>query len=164
MKKPPIIVMAVLALLLTACGTSETMETVADEILQPVSAEMRQIYLELPSEAASPTVESGSDRLYQCETYEIYVQTLAAGDLNATIQTLSGYGRDALTVMQTRKDGYDCYRFVWASAGESGDMVGQGMILSDSSYHYCVSVLGDADRAVENQIHWDSLFDSFTLA
>lgn len=163
MKKTPIIAIAVIALLLSGCGAQETMETVSDEILQPVSAEIRQIYLELPSEAASPTVESGSDRLYQCETYEIYVQTLEGGDLNATIQTLSGYDRDNLTVMQTRKDGYDCYKFVWASAGEAGDVVGRGMILSDGSYHYCVSVLGDAACAAENQVHWDSLFDSFTL-
>lgn len=164
MKKTRIIAITVLALLLTGCGAQETMETISDEILQPVSAEMRQIYLELPSEAASPTVESGSDRLYQCETYEIYVQTLAAGDLNATIQTLSGYDRDSLTVMQTLKDGFDCYKFVWASAGEEGDLVGRCMILSDGSYHYCVSILGDADCAAENQIHWDTLFDSFTLA
>lgn len=162
MKKTKVII-AVLALLLSGCGAQETAETIADEILQPVSAQMRQIWLELPSEAASPTVESGSDRLYQCETYEIYVQTLEGGDLNATIQALSGYDRDSLTVMQTRKDGFDCYEFVWASVGEAGDLVGRGMILSDGSYHYCVSILGDAACAAENQIYWDTLFDSFAL-
>lgn len=163
MKKMRIAV-AVLALLLCGCGAEETVETISDEILQPVAVEKRQIYLELPAEAASPTVVSGSDRLYQCETYDIRVQILEAGDLNATIQTLSGYEKDSLTVMQTLKDGYDCYEFVWACAGESGDMVGKAMILSDGSYHYCVSVLGDAACAAENKIYWDGLLDSFTLA
>lgn len=163
MKKTRILI-GLLALLLCACGSEETLETVSDEIVQPVSAEMRQIYLELPAEAASPAVESGADRLYQCETYDIRVQTLEGGDLDKTIQTLSGYPRDSLTVMQTLKDGWDCYEFVWVSAGEDGDLVGRAMILSDGSYHYCVSVLGEAACMLENQVHWDGLFDSFTLA
>lgn len=154
---------AILALLLSGCGAEETMETIADEIVTPVSAQIRDIYLELPGEAASPAVESGSDRLYQCETYDIRVQTMTGGDLNATILTLSGYAREDLTVMQTRKDGYDCYSFAWACVGESGDMVGRAMILSDGTYHYCVSILGDADFASENQVYWQDIFDSFTL-
>lgn len=158
------IVAAVFALLLCGCGTEETIETISDEIVRPVSAHMQQIYLELPAEAASPTVESGSDRLYQCETYEIRVQTMDCGDLNATIQTLSGYEKDSLTVLETRKDGYDSYEFVWASAGETGDQVGRGMILCDGHYHYCVSVLGDAACARENRVYWEELFDSFSLS
>lgn len=152
------------ALMLSGCGAEETMETVADEIVTPVSAQMRQIHLELPAEAASPTVVSGADRLYQCETYEIYVQTLEGGDLNETIQTLCGYEKEDLTVMQTQKDGFDCFEFVWASVGETGDQMGRAMILSDGSYHYCVSVLGDAAWAQENQICWVDLFRSFTLS
>ena len=153
-----------LALLLSGCGAEETLETIADEIVTPASAQMRQISLVLPAEAASPTVESGSDRLYQCETYDIRVQILEGGDLNRTILALSGYEKDSLTVMQTLKDGLDCYEFVWASAGEAGDQVGRAMILSDGSYHYCVSVLGDAAWVAENQVYWGELFDSFTLA
>ena len=151
------------ALLLAGCGAEETLETITDEIVTPVSAQVREIYLELPAEAASPTVESGGDRLYQCQNYEIYVQTLPGGDLNGTIQTLCGYEKEDLTVMQTQKDGYDCYEFVWAAMGDSGDLVGRAMILSDGSYHYCVSVLGDADWTLENQIYWGDLFNSFTL-
>lgn len=154
---------ALFALLLCACGSEETMETISDEILQPVSAQMRQIYLELPGEAASPAVESGADRLYQCDTYDIRVQTLEGGDLDRTIRTLSGYGRDSLTVMETLRDGWNCYEFVWASAGESGDLVGQAMVLSDGCYHYCVSVLGDAACSRENQVCWQELFGSFSL-
>ena len=158
------IAVVILALLLAGCGAGETMETVSDEILQPVSAEMRQIYLELPAEAASPAVESGADRLYQCASYDIRVQTLAGGDLDRTIRTLSGYSRDSLTVLETTRDGWDCYEFVWASAGESGDQVGRAMVISDGSYHYCVSVLGEADCMQENRIHWDGMFASFGLA
>ena len=155
---------ALLALCLCACGAEETLETVSDEIVQPVAAQMQQIYLELPGEAASPAVESGADRLYQCETYDIRVQTLAGGDLNNTIRELTGYQRESLTVMHSVRDHLDCYEFVWASAGEDGDLVGRAMILDDGSYHYCVSVLGDADWASENQVYWEEIFDSFRLS
>ena len=162
MKKTRILA-GLFALLLCACGTEETVETISDEILQPVSAEMRQIYLELPGEAASPAVESGADRLYQCDTYDIRVQTLLGGDLNRTVQILSGYDRGHLTVLERERDGWECFDFVWASAGEQGDQVGRARILSDGNYHYCVSVLGDAAWAAENRVYWDGLFDSFEL-
>lgn len=158
------IILLIPVLLLCGCRAQETMETLADEILVPAAAEMHQILVVLPSQAASPTVESGADRLYQCDTYDIRVQTMEGGDLNATLQTLSGYERDALTVMEREKDGYACYEFVWVSAGETGELVGRGMILDDGNYHYCVSVLGDADWTVENQVYYQELFDSFTLS
>ena len=153
-----------LALLLTGCGAEETMETVADEILQSVTAEMHQIYLELPAQAASPAVESDADRLYQCDTYDIRVQTLAGGDLNRTVRSLSGYDRESLTILKTVRDGWECYEFVWASAGECGVQVGRAMVICDGSYHYCVSVLGDADCMQENRLPWDDMFASFRLA
>ena len=50
------------------------------------------------------------------------------------------------------------------SAGETGDLVGRGMILDDGSYHYCLTVLAEADKAAENQAFWDSMFQTFRLA
>ena len=43
-----------LLLLLSGCGAAETMETVSDEMAAPVMAQPKQIYVELPGEAASP--------------------------------------------------------------------------------------------------------------
>lgn len=157
-------VILLLSLLLAGCGSEETFETVADEALQPALAQCREIILQLPEEAASPAVESGSDRLYQCKSYDISVQVLEGGNLGQTIRTLSGYEAESLTVLQTRRDDFDCYTFVWASAGEAGDLVGRGLVLSDGSWHYCVSVLGDAAHARDNQVYWDEMFRSVTLS
>lgn len=162
MKKCMILVLSLL-LMLSGCGAQETMETVSDTMDTPVMAQMREISLALPEEAASPTVESDSQRLYLCEDYEITVQILDGGDLNQTVKTLSGYDRDVLTVMSTRKDNLDSHEFVWACTGEEGDLVGRAMILDDGSYHYCVSILGDAQQALENKVLWDDMFQSFTL-
>lgn len=162
MKKCVIPILIILAML-SGCGTQETMETISDVEAAPVMAEMREISLVLPEEAASPTVESDSERLYLCEDYEITVQILDGGDLNQTVKTLSGYDRDALTVLATRKENLDCYEFVWASAGEQGELVGRAMILDDGCYHYCVSILGDSAQAMENKVLWNDMFRSFTL-
>lgn len=156
--------MSVLAMLLTGCAAETVMETVADEQAVPVMAQMREICLQLPEEAASPAVESDSGRLYICENYEISVQILDGGDLDRTMLELSGYDRDALTVMTTRQDNLNCYEFVWACAGEQGDQVGRAMVLDDGNYHYCVSVLGEAEAAAENRVFWEDMFGSFTLS
>lgn len=162
MKKCAILMLMIL-LMLSGCGAEETMETVSDVLDTPVMAQMREISLVLPEEAASPTVESDSERLYLCEDYEITVQILDGGDLNRTVKTLSGYDRDVLTVLSTRKENLDCYEFVWACAGEEGELVGRAMVLDDGDYHYCVSILGDAAQAVENKVLWDDMFRSFSL-
>ena len=163
MKKCAILILAVL-LMLSGCAAEETMETVSDVLDAPVMAQMREISLVLPEEAASPTVESDSERVYLCEDYEITVQILDGGNLDQTVKTLSGYERDVLTVVSTRKDNLDRHEFVWACAGEEGDLVGRAMILDDGCYHYCVCVLGEAEQAMENKVLWDDMFRSFTLA
>lgn len=163
MKKCWIISLSLL-LLLSGCGAAETMETVSDEMAAPVMAQPKQIYVELPGEAASPAVESDSGRLYLCGDYEISVQILDGGDLESTVRTLTGYEKDTLTVMETMRNELNCYEFVWYSAGETGDRVGQATILDDGSFHYCLSVLGDAEKAPGHQVFWDQMFQSFRLA
>lgn len=158
------IVGSLLGLLLAGCGAEETFETVADELAAPVLAEQRLIYVELPGEAASPAVESDAGRLYLCGDYDISVQTLEGGDLDGTLRALTGFGREDLTVMTTRRDGLDCYEFVFTSAGETGDLVGKGMILDDGCYHYCLTVLADAEKAADHQVFWEEMFMSFRLA
>ncbi len=161
MRKRLLILLPVL--LLAGCAAQDTFETVADEMVQPAMAQVREMSMELPSEAASPAVESDSGRLYLCEGYEISVQTFEAGDLNRTIQTISGYGREELTVMHRETEGVDRYEFVWASAGESGDRVGRAAILDDGNYHYVLTVLADAQIAHARYPDWLQMFSTFKL-
>lgn len=150
------------ALLLTGCGAVPTMETIADEWEIPVAARPREISLELPGEALSCAMESDTGRMYFGDSYEISVQTMAAGDLNATVEEITGFSRDGLTVMQTRNDDIKRWEFVWASAGEQGERLGRGVILDDGDYHYCLSVLQDAD-VTDCQIIWSEVFRTFDL-
>ena len=151
-------------LLLTGCGESETFETIADEQLLPAMAQPQEILVSLPGETAMPVVESDNGRFYLAGDYEIHIQTLEAGDLNRTVKTLSGFERDALTVMETEQDGMRRYEFVWSCAGENGDRLGRAVILDDGSYHYTMTVLRDADTTENTQIVWHDVFASFSLA
>ena len=153
----------ILPLLLCGCAAEETYETIADDIVQSVMAQPKEITVSLPDNAVAPVLESDSEQVYFCEDYEIVIETLSAGDLDATIQSVSGYSKENLTVMETEQDGVKRYDFVWASAGENGDMLGRAVILDDGSYHYCMSVLRDAATPETSQITWSTVFNSFAL-
>jgi len=150
--------------LLTGCGAEPALETIADELAEPVQAPVARIQVELPDEAALPAMESSESRLYLCEDYEILIQTLDGGDLEETVRTLTGYGTDKLTLVQTRQDGLRRYDFVWVSTGEKGEMVGRAVILDDGNYHYTMTVLHPAEDTENTQIVWRRVFESFSLA
>lgn len=157
-------VIALLALLLTGCGSEEVMETVADEWVVPVMAQPLQITVDLPGEAAMPVSESDSGRLYLCQDYEIALQTLSSGDLNATLQSVTGYGKEDLTILETLRSQMPCYEFTWTCAGETGDRIGQGILMDDGNYHYVMTALWDADKTESMQVVWSEVFSSFGLA
>ncbi len=111
------ILVGLLALLLCGCGAEETFETVSDVWAEETMAKPREVSVKLPGEAAVPAVEGDSGRMYLCKGYEVYIQTLESGDVDGTIQTVSGYTAEDLTVIQTEPDGLHRYEFVWTSAG-----------------------------------------------
>ena len=115
----------IFAIVLCGCSAEETFETVSDEIVSPVMAQPREISVRLPEDAVAPVLESESRQIYMSEDYEITIETLSAGDLNATIQTLSGYPKDALTVVKTQSGEAARYEFVWVSTGEQGQRLGR---------------------------------------
>ena len=156
-------ILILLMILLTGCGAEETFETVADELVLPVMAQTRFVCVDLPGETALPVIENDHGRIYVCNDYEIVLQTVESGDLESTIQAVSGLSQDDITVMETMADGVARYEFVWAAAGEGGDRSGRAAILDDGNYHYCLSVLCCTGNE-KSQINWDQVFSSFQLA
>lgn len=154
-------IVCLLALLLTGCGGKTTMETISDQLVYSVMATPRSVAVHLPEQAAIPALSTDTQQIYQCETYEITLENLEAGDLGKTIRTISGFDREDLTVLKTRQGAADRYEFVWACAGEKGERLGRAAILDDGSGHYCLWVLRDAE---EDGVDWDGVFASFCLA
>lgn len=151
-----------LPMILCGCGAEETFETISDEQVLSVMAVPRQIAVELPEGTAAPVLEGEAEQVYLCEGHEIILETRSAGDLRGTIRSLCGYEQEALTVMETQWQDVTRYDFVWAAAGESGDRLGRAAILDDGQYHYCMSVLRDAQGETDHRV-WDRVFSSFTL-
>ena len=148
--------------LLGGCGAEETMETVADEWVEPVMAPAREIRVSLPEEIA-PLAEDTAGALYIASDYEIHIQTMAGGDLDETIRSISGYEREDLTVIETGPQGLHRYDLVWTAAGEGGDRIGRAVIVDDGTYHYSMTVLRDAASVETDQIVWRTVFESFSL-
>ena len=161
MKK--VIVLCLLTALLTGCKAQETFETVEDLPVVEATAVAQQFFVALPEEAASPTFQSDGEELYVCEDYTISKQILESGDLERTLQMLSGKNREDLDVIQTAQDTFDRYDFVWTSAGEEGLQLGRACILDDGNYHYVLTCMTDASKAPALQQTWQSMFDSFRL-
>ena len=116
--------------------------------------------LNLSQQFPLPVMEQDGRRMYMGQDYEIMVETLASGDLNDTIRTISGFEKDQLTVLQTQQADADRYDFVWTTTGEGGERLGRAVILDDGNYHYCMTVLRDAEESI---VVWQDVFSSFNL-
>ena len=160
MKKLWIIV--AFALLMCGCA-AQTFETVDDVYAQQPEIAPQKISFQIPEDAAAQVMENDNGRLYFCDGYDIMVETLSAGDLNKTIETLTGYAADALTIMETSVSGIERYECVWTAAGEAGDQVGRAVILDDGNFHYALSVMAAAQEAGSLQECWEELMRTFQI-
>lgn len=152
--------MMVLAVLLCGCRAEETLETVSDEWIVPAMAQPREVSVRLPEDTVLPVLEQEGRQLYMGQDYEIMLETMASGDLRSTIRSLSGYEQEQLTILETKHGDAERYEFVWTAAGEQGHRLGRAVVLDDGDYHYCLSVLRDADEAL---VVWQDVFASFAL-
>ena len=154
----------VCGMIFAGCGAEQTMETVADDHVVPVLAEPREIYVALPDDTVLPAMESDSGTVYFCQDYDISIQTMESGDLQRTVEAVSGYRLEELTIMETALADYDRYDFVWSAAGELGQQVCRASILDDGNYHYVLAVMGNENTAGEYGEIWSGILDSFCLA
>lgn len=150
-------------LLLTGCSQPEDFETMADTYEEPEILPAESIWVQLPEEAAVNTVQTDGAQLYLCDGYTLELQTLPAGNMQATLRSVTGYEPDRLTVMERRQGELDRYECVWVAAGEGGDQVGRTAILDDGRYHYVLTLMTDAQLAGELAETWQVILDSFDL-
>ena len=159
-----VIIIGLLLFLLSGCTAQETFETVNDVFAPQPNQEPASVDFLLPEDAATPVFYGDGGKLYFCEGYEIMVETLESGDINRTVSTLTGYGVDSLTILQTGSTQLQRYECVWTAAGEGGDQVGRMVILDDGNYHYCISFTALATDAGSLQETWQEIASSFQLS
>ena len=129
------IFLCVLLVLLAGCTQPKDFETMSDSYLEPELPLAQKVSFALP-----------------------------AGNLDATLREVTGYGRDKVQLWQ-RKDGdISRYSCVWVSLGEGGDQMGKATILDDGNYHYVLTVMAAAEDAGELTDTWQTLMESFSIA
>lgn len=139
----------VLMMCLSGCVRNElpVMETVSDEIMEPVAAEPKPMAVWLPDGAAKQTM-AGTGECYTWGECELRLQTMDSGDIRATLEQLTGLSADRLTVMEYQREGLQLYQTVWSSTGEEGITLGRCMVADDGEYHYCLSLLSPENADV----------------
>ena len=149
---------------LSGCKSPAAYETMTDLYYAPETPEPAQITLWLPETGALSVLENQeTGKLYLCDGYSVSVQTMAAGDLDATLKAATGYGQSQLHGIGWEQDGIARYECAWASVGESGDQIGRTVVLDDGTYHYTVSIMGQADLAGALTETWAAITDSVAL-
>lgn len=151
--------------LLTGCSTMETFETLGD--ISHVSAtlpEPTDLVLKMPANAAlEVSLEDGGVSMYSCDGYTMVLQMLKAGNLEATIRTLSGFAPENVTILETACGDHMRYDWVWTAVAEEGDLVCRGAVLDDGIYHYALYTIAPSQNAGEVKEDWNELFGSFCL-
>ncbi|MBE6926638.1 MAG: hypothetical protein E7461_07335 [Ruminococcaceae bacterium] len=155
-------IVVMILLLLTGCTPKANFETVGD-VYAPENLTPCDVTLTLPAEASVQTITGEGGRLYLCDGYSVTVQTLIGGDLEKTIEEVTGFSPQRLTLLETEKEGLRLCRCVWTSAGEGGDQIAQTLILNDGNFHYAVTAMAPSEKAAALSNTWQEIFRSVKL-
>ena len=150
------------AVMLAGCGAEPTMETVADEMVLEASV-MKEITMDLPGEPVLPVMQTDTGEIYICEDFEVSVETLPGGDIQRTVQMLTGFGMEDVTVMETTAGDRTRYDLAWSAMGETGPEVGRAAVLCDGEFHYCLTVMTAEENASACREMFNGMFESFNL-
>ena len=163
MKRWIVGVMLLLSAALCGCSNAETFEVISDSVVDYPTATPGKVQLKLPDDAALSVMNGSNGQSYEGDYYQIIVQTYPSGDLNQTLQLITGYGKNNLNVIEVSDDNLNKYLCAWSSVSEEGEVVGKCAVLDDGRYHYCLAVLVDAQMSAEVREDIDVLFANYSL-
>lgn len=157
------IVIVMLMFLLAGCSQPDY-ETLGEVEHDRSLPQPKSVSLRLPGEASVSALSDGEgEKLYFLDGYVVAVQTMEAGDLNRTLQTVTGFPQESLRLISYSRDGITCYDGAWATAGEGGDHVGRLTVLDDGDYHYVVSAMAPEQVSGSLGEVWQVIFASISL-
>ena len=153
----------VLCMMLTGCNGTETFETLGkiqhDQIEIPAIA---SVALSLPECAVMETF-GGEDKVFDCGEYTLVLQNLQSGDFQTTVERISGFDAERLTIMQSGSADIKRWDWIWTAASDEGELLGRAAVLDDGNYHYCLYILAPAQIATVMYEEWNGIFASFHL-
>ena len=161
MKK--LLVLLLLMSMLLGCGAEETFEVVEDVIpVEPVAVPM-QFFVSLPDDAVTPTFQDDTEELYVCQGYTISKQIIESGDMEKTVNNLTGQSQEDIQIIESFGNNCDRYDLIWTAAGEEGLQIGRACIFDDGNYHYILSTLAEEETAGQLKDELQDMYDSCKL-
>lgn len=160
------VVWVVVMLILTGCAAEPVYETIGDVCgnTEPVSSP-GSIDFALPDGAQMQVLEDETDsKSYAVGNWEIWTQVHPGGDIQSTMEQVTGLSAQALTVIQRRVQDMACYEAAWSTTGEDGMKVGRTAVLDHGDYHYCISVMVPEEDASEVGDFFSQILDSVTIS
>lgn len=156
--------MILAALLLTGCSEPESFETMSDHYVEETRPQAQETSFWLPQGAAlmTSTTETGA-QLYECEGFTAWTQVFASGDLDATLQAVTGQDPERIQRICRKSSQGQRSECAWACAGETGDQVARTLVVDDGYYHYTLTVMAPAQNAADLALTWQDMFQSFRL-
>ena len=156
MKKLCLVIFCVL--MLSACSAVETMETIGDEGVTPVMGEAGQVQLTLPDLEDAQVIDNGmGSRIYLFDGFCVTVQTLDGGNMDKTLEIVSGFDADKLSLLKTEQKDYTQICCAWSSAGEQEEQLCRVVVMDDGRYHYAVTVMADSSGVAAQPDLWEIL-------
>lgn len=144
--------------MLSGCSSVETMETIHDDGVVPVMGEAGQVQLTLPDLDDAQVIDNGmGSRIYLFDGFCVTVQTLDGGDMSKTLETVSGFGAEKLSLLKTEQEDYTQFCCAWSSAGEGEEQLCRAVVMDDGRYHYAVTVMADSSEVAEQPDLWGIL-------
>ncbi len=152
-----------LAVVLLAGCQARDYETLSDAYVEQ-QPQPGELFFLVPADGTVMTCSQPGEELYLWEGCTLSVRRRTAGDLDATLREVTGYGREALSPLQWEENGLDYTACAYVCAGEGGDRLGRTLVLDDGAWHYCLTLLVEADRAEEYSSLWENLKSTASIA
>lgn len=162
MKKWIVSVLLVSAVVLCGCSV-ENFEPMLDVHSPSDQVTPQKMQIKLPEDAALSVMYGETGTLYYGENYEVSIETYPSGNISQTMCNVTGRKMEELTVMQIPVAQGNSYRCGWSVTDGEGDRIGQCIIIDDGRYHYCLSVLADADAASELRPIIETVLNSYSF-
>ena len=159
------IAVVLIGMLLCGCGPEKPAESETQlPVLptEPAKPTAGEIGVWIPEEAVSEAMaEASQGQIYSWDAYEMRLQTVDGGDIQRTMEQLTGMDYDRLTVMNRKKGDLELYQTVWRAAGEEGTLIGRAVVADDGHYHYCVSLT--APEQVDSEAVYDRICQTLAI-
>lgn len=138
---------SLLIVTLTACHVKRADVFVVSDEVMTTELPAGTLRTDLPQTLRiTATAQDGRIALFECADYEVMEEIFPAKTLDEALVHLTGSDSAALEPVCVGGFPHSGYRFRWNAAGEEGVLACNGLLLSDGTYYYALTISCNADK------------------